>query len=77
MAAMQAYLVRSESDGTMRTVQAQSVRGAMTRFVAEYGPPTDEVFWVKARLAQNPGSGGWDYFKVTRNGIRAVGPPTD
>lgn len=63
----QAYLIRRESDGTMRTVQAQSCRGAMLIFVGTYKPPYDEVFRVKPR-----DSGSWEYYKVTPQGVRKL-----
>lgn len=63
--AKQAYLVRREADGTMRTVQAQSSRGAMVMFVAEYRPPVWEYFFVKPRE-----SGDWECYRVTSAGVR-------
>ena len=65
MAAKQAYLVRREADGTMRTVQAQSCRGAMVVFSGEYHPPVGEVYRVKPREA-----GDWEYYKITSEGLR-------
>jgi hypothetical protein len=67
MAAQQAYLVRREADGTMRTVQAQSCRGAMASFLITYRPPVDEVYRVKPREA-----GNWEYYKITPSGIRKL-----
>jgi hypothetical protein len=61
--AKQAYLVRREADGTMRTVQALSVRGAMTAFAAEYAPEAGEEFRVKLR-----GTTGWTWYRITPSG---------
>lgn len=64
---MQLYLIRREADGTMRTVQATSTKGAMRVFVARYGPPSGEAFGVKLR-----GEGYWEYYSVTSRGIRRL-----
>ncbi len=59
--AKEAYLIRRVLDGTMRTVQAFSAKGAMTAFVTDYRPNVGERFQVKKR-----GSGeGWTEYKVT------------
>ncbi len=68
MASKQAYLVRREADGTMRTVQAQSYRGAMATFAAEYRPPVGEVFRVKPREASDQ----WEFYKIMAVGIRKL-----
>jgi len=60
------YLIRRIDDGTLRTLEAQSVRGAMRLFVAKYGPPIGETFAVKLRL----GTEDWTYYSVTKRGIR-------
>lgn len=62
-----AYQIRREIDGTIRTVQAHSDRGAMVSFLAEYGSGVDkgEEFRVKAR-----GTTGWTWFRRTASGIR-------
>jgi hypothetical protein len=64
---MRAFLVRRLEDGTMRTVQANTPRGAMQSFVAQYGPPIGEEFGVKER-----GSGDWEFYRVNSGGIRRV-----
>ena len=69
MPSMQAYLIRRLADGTMRTVQAQTTRGAMRYFVATYGPPIGEDFAVKER----EGSSQWEVFRMTKNGFRTMG----
>jgi len=67
MPAKQTYLIRRLADGTQRTVQAFSGRGAMQVFVAGYGPPVGEDFAVKVR-----GEDGWEHFRVTSGGIRKL-----
>jgi len=62
-------LVRRLEDGTMRTVQAQSPRGAMRVFAAQYGPPRGEAFAVKARGSYDD----WEVFAITATGIRSQG----
>lgn len=61
------YLIRREADGTMRTVTAQSCRGAMVLFAAGYGPEAGEVFRVKER-----GFSDWEYYKIVPGGIRKL-----
>lgn len=67
MSVKQAYLIRRELDGTMRTTVAASTKGAMQRFVADYAPPLGEEFGVKVR-----GAGSWEFFSVTKVGIRRL-----
>lgn len=62
----QAYQIRWE-DGTLRTVQAHSVRGAAVLFVGTYAAPVGSRFAVKPR-----GSGDWQWFSRTREGVRAL-----
>ena len=64
-----AYLVRRLADGTMRTVQSTSPKGAMRLFAASYGPPIGEGFAVKSR----GGSDEWEVFQVTATGLRSRG----
>lgn len=54
------YLVRREADGTMRTIVAHSVRGAMQIFLTRYTPPPGEFYLVKKR-----GEGEWERYKVS------------
>ena len=65
----EAYLIRRLEDGTMRTVQAGSPRGAMRLFAAKYGPPEGELFAVKLR----EGGGEWEVFRVSRGSLRSMG----
>jgi len=64
MSEKQHYLIRRLADGTMRTVTAQSCRGAMGLFIGQYKPPADEIFLVKARGTSDE----WEAYKVTRTG---------
>ena len=66
----EAYLIRWE-DGTIRTVQAHSVKGAAGLFVATYAAPVGSRFGVKVR----GGSESWAWFSRTSVGVRRVSAP--
>lgn len=61
------YLVRRELGGSMATIQAQSVRGAMVAYLARYGRDVEEgeEFRVKERE-----HGDWTWFRRTASGVR-------
>jgi hypothetical protein len=65
------YLIRRVDDGTMRTVIARSIRGAIQKFVIDYKPAVDEDFAIKERMSNDP----WEYYRVGVGGIRKVKGP--
>lgn len=56
-------------DGTIRTVQGWSLRGAARVFALEYAVERGDVFRVKERLAGST----WTTFTRTKNGLRMLG----
>lgn len=67
MPTRQLYLVRWE-DGTMRTIEAHSLRGAAALFVGTYAAPVGARFCVKER----GGGGEWTWFSRTQAGVRTL-----
>lgn len=60
MAGKESYLVRGPS-GTMATVTAHSIRGALKLYMHKYRPAPGSFVSVKVR-----GYGDWTDFKVSR-----------